>query len=149
MAGSSKFSLALNMLPLLIPFLGPIVDKLVGLIPDPAAREKAKMEVELQLATQENDMIKAFLASDQAQAAINAEEAKNPNLFIAGWRPFLGWTFGSSFAWVYVLQPIISFILNAVGHPIVLPTLDMSQMMPLVTGMLGLAGMRTYEKIKK
>jgi hypothetical protein len=136
------------MLPFLVPFIGPLVDKLVGLIPDPAAREKARLEAEAQLVAQQDDMVKAFLASDQAQAAVNAEEAKSSNLFVSGWRPFLGWVFGSSFAWVFVVQPILMFVLKAVGHPVDLPTLDLSQMTPIVTGMLGLAGMRTYEKIQ-
>lgn len=136
------------MLPFLVPFIGPLVDKLVGLIPDPAAREKARLEVEAQLVAQQDDMVKAFLASDQAQAAVNAEEAKSANLFVSGWRPFLGWVFGSSFAWVFVVQPILMFVFKAVGHPVELPTLDLSQMTPMVTGMLGLAGMRTYEKIQ-
>ncbi len=136
------------MLPFLIPFIGPLVDKLVGLIPDPAARERAKLEAEAQLIAQQDEMVKAFLASDQAQAMTNSEEAKSSNLFVSGWRPFLGWVFGSSFAWVFVLQPILMFILKAVGHPVELPSLDLSQMTPMVTGMLGLAGMRTYEKIQ-
>ncbi len=84
------------MLPFLVPFIGPLVDKLVGLIPDPATREKAKMEALVQMQAQQDDMIKAFLASDQAQSLVNAEEAKNSNLFVSGWRPFLGWVFGSS-----------------------------------------------------
>ena len=134
--------------PFLIPFLGPVIDKLVGLIPDPQAREKAKLEAETQLIAQQDDMVKAFLASDQAQAATNSEEAKNSNLFVSGWRPFLGWVFGCSFAWVFVILPILSFLLKAFGHPIDLPALDLSQMTPLVTGMLGLAGMRTYEKMQ-
>lgn len=136
------------MLPFLIPFIGPLVDKLVGLIPDPAAREKARAEALQHIMDQQDEMVKAFLASDQAQDAVNAEEAKNSNLFVSGWRPFLGWVFGSSFAWVFVVQPILMFVLKAFGHPVELPTLDLSQMTPMVTGMLGLAGMRTYEKIQ-
>lgn len=136
------------MLPFLIPFLGPIVDKLVGLIPDPAAREKARLEAEQQLITQQDEIVKAFLASDQAQDAVNAEEAKSTNLFIAGWRPALGWICGAAFAWVFVLQPITVFVLKAVGHPVELPTLDLSQMSPVLMGMLGLSGLRTYEKVQ-
>ncbi len=136
------------MLPFLVPFIGPLVDKLVGLIPDPAAREKAKLEAQAQLIAQEDDLIKAFLASDVAQAAINAEEAKSSNFFVAGWRPFIGWTCGAAFAWAFVIQPLLIFILVVVGRPIPsLPTIAIGEMMPVLLGMLGLAGMRTYEKI--
>lgn len=136
------------MLPFLVPFIGPLVDKLVGLIPDPVAREKARVEAQAQLVAQQDELIKAFLASDQAQSAINAEEAKSSNLFVSGWRPFLGWVCGGSFAWVFVLQPVTSFLLKAIGHPVDLPTLDLSQMSTVLMGILGLSGMRTYEKIK-
>lgn len=131
----------------LVPFLGPLVDKLVGLIPDKAAAEKAKQEVMLQLATQQDEMVKAFLASDQAQDAVNTEEAKSTNLFIAGARPFLLWVCATSFGWAFVVEPIATFAFSAVGHPLVLPKLDMSEMMPVLLGMLGLSGMRTYEKL--
>src|SRR5260221_11272320 len=130
-------------MPVLLPFLGPIVDKLVGLIPDPAARERAKQEALQAAADSEQKIITALLASDQAQSAVNEKEAQNTNLFVSGWRPFLGWVFGGAFAWVFVLQPVVSYILKATGHPVDLPMLDLSQMTPLVTGMLGLAGLRT------
>lgn len=137
------------MLPFLIPFIGPLVDKLVGLIPDPAAREKARAEALQHIMDQQDEMVKAFLASDQAQDAVNAEEAKNSNLFVSGWRPFIGWTCGAAFAWAFVVQPILIFILVACGKPIPsLPVIAVGEMMPLTTGMLGLAGMRTYEKIQ-
>lgn len=132
--------------PFLIPFIGPLVDKLVGLIPDPAAREKARLEAEAQLVAQQDDMIKAFLASDQAQAAVNAEEAKSLNLFVAGARPFLLWVCAASFAWSFVLAPIATFVIISTGHTLILPKLDTSEMMPVLLGMLGLSGMRTYEK---
>lgn len=135
------------MLPFLVPFIGPLVDKLVGLIPDPAAREKARLEAEAQLVAQQDEMVKAFLASDQAQNLVNAEEAKSTNMFIAGARPFLLWVCAASFAWSFVIEPIAAFVITASGHSLVLPKLDMSEMMPVLLGMLGLSGMRTYEKL--
>ena len=85
---------------------------------------------------------------DLAQMAINREEAKSRNIFIAGWRPFIGWTCGIALAWTYVGTPILQFILAQTGHLIDLPSLDMSQMMPVLLGMLGLGGLRTFEKFK-
>ncbi|MDE2106878.1 MAG: hypothetical protein KGL39_57215 [Patescibacteria group bacterium] len=67
--------------------------------------------------------------------------------FISGGRPFLIWVCGASFAWVYCLQPIAEFVLAARGHPMTLPIPDMTQMMPVLLGLLGLGGMRTYEKM--
>lgn len=132
----------------LFDILGPVINKVLDFIPDPKAKAEALAKAQEAAQEHEEKIITAFLASDQAQAAVNAEEAKSTNLFVSGWRPFLGWVFGSSFAWVFVVQPILTFVLKAFGHPVELPTLDLSQMTPMVTGMLGLAGMRTYEKIQ-
>jgi hypothetical protein len=133
--------------PFLIPFIGPLVDKLVGLIPDKAAAEKARVEAEEQLLAQQDDMIKAFLASDQAQNTVNAEEAKSTNLFIAGGRPAIIWICAAAFGWTYVGAPVLTFIAAAIGKPIVgLPVLNLSEMMPVLLGLLGLGGLRTYEK---
>lgn len=134
------------MLPFLVPFIGPLVDKLVGLIPDPAAREKARLEAEAQLVAQQDEMVKAFLASDQAQDAVNAEEAKSSSLFVSGWRPFIGWVCGISFAWAYVVRPMLVFGFAAAGRPLGLPPVDIAEMSTVLMGMLGLSGMRTYEK---
>lgn len=132
----------------LLDILSPVISKVLDFIPDPKAKAEALAKAQEAAAEHQEKIISAFLASDQAQAAVNAEEAKNSNLFVSGWRPFLGWVFGSAFAWVFSIQPVLAFILKAIGHPVDLPTIDLSQMTPLVTGMLGLAGMRTYEKIQ-
>lgn len=130
----------------LFDILGPVISKVLDFIPDPKAKAEALAKAQEAAQEHEEKIITAFLASDQAQAAVNAKEAENPNLFIAGWRPAVGWVCASAFAWVYVLQPVITFILAAFQHPVMLPTLDFSQMSTVLMGMLGLSGMRTYEK---
>jgi hypothetical protein len=132
----------------LLDIISPVIGKILDFIPDPQKKAEALAQAQLEADSHQEKIVTAFLASDQAQDAVNAEEAKNPNLFIAGWRPFLGWVCGASFAWVFVVQPIASFVLNAVGHPMTLPTLDLSQMSTVLMGMLGLSGMRTYEKVQ-
>lgn len=84
------------------------------------------------------------------QIDVNVEEAKSSNLFVAGWRPFVGWVCGLSFAWTFLFQPFLTYLVIVSGHEVPnLPQLDMSQIMTLLMGMLGMAGLRTYEKIKK
>ena len=56
------------------------------------------------------------------------------------------WVCAAAFAWAFVLEPIATFTLAAAGRPFVLPKLDMSEMMPVLMGMLGLSGLRSYEK---
>lgn len=133
------------MLPLL-DILSPVISKLIDYIPDPAKKLEAQQKIQEELLAHEDAIMKSMQASDEAQGAVNLEEAKSFNLFIAGPRPFLIWICGFSFAWVYVLQPMITFWLAVFHKSVMLPTLDFAAMSPILTGMLGLAGMRTYEK---
>jgi|TARA_R110000787_G_scaffold25275_2_gene71078 hypothetical protein len=132
------------MLGALIPGLLPIIGDVIGrfLPEDKEAAAKAKQEIEQQLATH-------LAQIDLAQLEINKAEASHRSIFVAGWRPFIGWTCGLALAWTYVGVPIAQFILAQTGHLIDLPALDMSQMMPVLMGMLGLGGLRTFEKFKK
>jgi hypothetical protein len=85
------------------------------------------------------------------QIEVNKEEAANNSIFVAGWRPFIGWVCGSAFAWAFVFQPIVVAVAAAMGRPINpkdLAILDFSQIQPVLYGMLGLGAMRTYEKVK-
>lgn len=109
--------------------------------PDKSESEKAQLAMAMQ---QDANLTQLLIA----QANINANEANSNNLFIAGWRPFIGWICGSAFAWAFVVQPILIFVGTAVGHPIDLPAFNLSEMSTVLMGMLGLGGMRTYEKIQ-
>jgi len=100
-------------------------------IPDPAA--KAQAEAELRSSLQ---------AWDKAQTDVNAVEAANPNIFVSGWRPMIGWIGAAGLAYQYVFRPI------GVGfYGVALPPLDGS-LMELVVGLLGFGGMRSWEKYK-
>ncbi len=81
-----------------------------------------------------------------AQLEINLAEAQHQSVFVAGWRPFIGWVCGLSLANNYILRPWAITILSTAGKTFEFPVIDLSLMIPIMTGMLGLAGMRTYEK---
>ena len=88
---------------------------------------------------------------DEFQVAIeqiktNAVEAASPNLFISGPRPFIMWVCGVAFAEQYVIGPLATWIAGMFGYKIAFPQLDLSMMMPVLLGLLGLGGMRTFEK---
>lgn len=86
-----------------------------------------------------------------AQVNLNGKEAEHGSVFVAGWRPFIGWTCGAAFAWAFVGQPFVQFAIVAAGIDLnvaSLPVLDLSLMMPVLLGMLGLGGLRTAEKIQ-
>ena len=85
---------------------------------------------------------------DLAQLGINKVEAAHRSMFVAGWRPFIGWTCGVALMYTYVLQPILVFGLAQSGYLVDLPRMDLGELMPVLMGMLGLGGLRSWEKIK-
>jgi hypothetical protein len=109
--------------------------------PDPAQAAAAKLELfKLQQSGE--------LAVITGQMEINKNEAVNPSVFVSGWRPFIGWVCGSACAWNWVGLPLAKAI--AVYHqvPFALAPADLSEMMPVLIGLLGLGGLRTLEKIQ-
>jgi hypothetical protein len=94
---------------------------------------------------QERAQAALLMAALQGQIDTNKAEAANPSIFVAGWRPFVGWVCGMGFA-VSALGPLLEWAAALIGHPTKFPAIDLSVMMPLLFGMLGLGGMRTYEK---
>jgi|TARA_R110000868_G_scaffold154275_2_gene380367 hypothetical protein len=85
---------------------------------------------------------------DLAQLGINKVEAAHRSMFVAGWRPFIGWTCGVALMYTYVLQPILVFGLAQSGYLIDLPKMDLGELMPVLMGLLGLGGLRSWEKVK-
>lgn len=91
------------------------------------------------------------LAHEQqlAQMAINKEEASSGSLFKGGWRPFVGWICGIAFFYHFVCQPVIIFIVAMSGVDIPdLPKFEMNTLLTVLGGLLGIGGLRTYEKQK-
>lgn len=84
----------------------------------------------------------------QGQIETNKVEAANPNMFVAGWRPFVGWVCGTGFAVQFVIAPIAEWLAALSGHPVKFPELDMETLLTLLGGLLGLGGLRTFEKLK-
>ena len=97
---------------------------------------------------QEQQQLAGALALIQGQLDINRVEAASPSLLVSGWRPFLGWVCGSACAWNWLGLSVAKFVLAAAGHPLDMAPADLSQMWPLLLGMLGLGSMRTFEKLK-
>ena len=91
------------------------------------------------------------MANEQvlAQLEINKAEASSGSLFKGGWRPAVGWISAIAFAYHFVLQPIIIFVLTVVGVDIpTLPEFEMSTLLTVLGGLLGIGGLRSYEKTK-
>lgn len=119
----------------------PVIDKVLDLIPDPNARAKAKAELTSRLMEIEHEQ-------RMAQVELNKTEAQHKSVFVAGWRPFIGWVGGLALAYSFVLQPFMEFIALSLGYQGRFPVLDVSQLLTLVLAMLGIGGMRSFDKIK-
>lgn len=104
-------------------------------IKDPA--EMAKIDLQLQQLEQ---------AAREGQIGINKVEAAHKSIFVAGWRPFIGWVCGVGIAYAFLLNPLISWGVAIAGLEVVPPTIDPTVLYNLVIAMLGMAGLRTYEK---
>lgn len=131
-----------------MPALDPVTailnigEELINRIfPDPTQAAAAKLElVKLQQSGE--------LAVMTAQTDINKEEAKSSSVFVSGWRPFIGWVCGAGCAWNWIGLPLATFGMTVAGYHIDVKPADLSEMFPLLMGMLGIGGLRTVEKIK-
>ena len=127
---------------LITSLVGPVSGLLDKFIED--KDQKAKLAHEL--ATMADK-----LAHEQqlAQIAVNKEDAASGSIFNGGWRPFIGWVCGIAFFYHFVGNPIIIFIIALSGATIPeLPDFDMGTLLTVLGGMLGIGGLRTYEKQK-
>jgi hypothetical protein len=105
-------------------------------IPDANTRSQAAQELSQQMAIQV-----------MGQIELNKAEAASQSIFVAGWRPFIGWVCGGAYAYNFVLQPFFVFLIMACGINLPpLPHLDWSELSFVLFGLLGLGAMRTYEK---
>ncbi len=84
----------------------------------------------------------------KAQIEVNKTEAAHKSLFVSGWRPAVGWVAVLGMAGNFLVIPLANFTLALVESEVSIPILDLSQMMPVLMGMLGLGAMRTAEKVK-
>jgi len=122
-----------------LPNILKIVDKS---IPDKAGAALAKQRIELELVTAANEV-------NKMQASTNQVEAAHRSIWVAGWRPAIGWTCSIGVFWAFVGHPFFSWIAVMFGVPLVLlPDVPMDALFELVMAMLGLAGLRTFDKLK-
>jgi hypothetical protein len=123
----------------ILPNILAIVDKS---LPDKAEAALAKQRIELELVT-------AFNEINKSQAETNMAEAAHRSIWVAGWRPAIGWVCAIGVFWAFVGQPIAQWIATLFGTPLfLLPQFPMEQMLELILAMLGLGGLRTFEKLK-
>ena len=112
---------------------GKLIDRL---FPDPVQADAARLE-----------LLRLQQAGELAQISVNEREAVNTSLLVSGWRPAVGWVCVSACAWNWMLLPMIRAAGDALGHPLHVQPADISEMLPVLMGMLGLGGLRTVERL--
>ena len=128
------------MLDKLIAPVSNILDKVIA---DADERNRLAHEIATLAERQAHEIAKA-------QIAVNQNEANHRSVFVSGWRPACGWVCVLGFTVNFLVIPTVNIYLTAwTQNPLMIPPLDVSEMMPVLLGMLGLGGMRTVEKTKK
>lgn len=123
---------------------GKVIDRVW---PDPAQAAAAKLELFKMQQSGELAQLAANTDLAKGQLAVNTAEAANPNMFISGWRPFIGWVCGLGLLSQFLVRPMSMFIAEAFGHVLDFPSLELGTLLTLLFGMLGLGAMRTGEKM--
>lgn len=125
--------------------LGALIKPVTGLldkfIEDKDEKNRIAFELSTMAARHAQDLAKA-------QIAVNQQEASHKSLFVAGWRPAVGWVCVLGMASNFMVIPTVNFVLALEQSSVVVPVLNLSEMLPILMGMLGLGGLRTFEKTK-
>ena len=123
--------------------LGKAIDVAGKFIPD--AGQKMQMQLELERMGHEAEMtaLQGDIDLAKGQIAVNQAEAGSTNLFVSGWRPFIGWVCGIGLVYALMARPLLIGFLKQD-----FPPLEMETLLTLLMGMLGLSGMRTFEKVR-
>lgn len=131
----------------LLTFLNPILDRV---LPDKAKQDEVKTQLAMAAMQQEGALLDADLKIALAQSATNQAEASSGDKYAARWRPTIGYVIAAVVAYFYIINPLMMWV-AAVWQPgLVTPKIPIDEhMWELVFGMLGLGGMRTFEKIKR
>ena len=128
---------------LLDTLIGPVTSIIDKIVPDKDQAAKLAHEIATMSEKMANEQV-------LAQLEVNKAEAASGSLFKGGWRPAIGWICGLALFWSFILQPFLVFFLLVFGVDLpALPEIGTADLMPILLGMLGLGGLRSYEKIQK
>lgn len=134
------------------PLLAGLLKSGLSLIDDffESGEEKAAAAFRLQELAQKGNLaeLQAEVTLLTSQTKVNAVEAAHKSIFVAGWRPFVGWVCASSLAYVSIIEPLMRFVAMMCGYTGEFPAIDVLITGQVLTGMLGIAGMRSYDKFK-
>lgn len=131
-----------------IPIIGDIIDAVGDIISEVVVDKDKRNEIRLELARLKAEGDARVHEEILAQIEVNKTEAQHGSIFVAGWRPFVGWVSGFGVAYATILQPLISWIARLSGYTGDFPPIDSTLLLYVLGGMLGISGMRSFEKVK-
>ena len=117
-----------------------VSDVIGKFLPDKTQAEKDQMALVML-------QVQGQLQQAQGQLDVDKAEAANASIFVSGWRPFIGWVCGSACAWNWIGLPVAKAAAAFFSYKLLVEPADLTQMLPLLMGMLGMTAFRTYEKI--
>lgn len=130
-----------------VPILGDAIREVGGIIRELVPDADKRLDVQVRLAeladqadARENQLL-------LGQVEVNKEEARHSNIFVAGWRPAIGWVAAFALGWTWVLAPLAQWIVSINGLSTSIPALDPNAMYPVILAMLGVSASRTVEKM--
>lgn len=122
-----------------LPIIGDIInvvgDVIEKIVPDKSLAAEMKHEIAMSL-----------VASDLAQVGVNQEEAKHPSVFVSGWRPAVGWVCVAALFFNYIISPFLAWAAVIWMPDAIIPQLDISELLTLLFGLLGMGTLRSYDK---
>jgi hypothetical protein len=121
--------------------VGPVVGLLDKFIEDKDQKNKLAHEIATMAQKHAHE-------ANMAQVDVNKTEAQHRSVWVAGWRPACGWICAVALGWHFVISPLLMFIASIFGYTLPVPHFDMGSLMTVLMGMLGLGGLRTFEKQK-
>lgn len=131
------------------PGIGKIIDRVGDIADDLITTDEEKRKLDIEDRKLDIEEKKIDQQSNNQQIEVNKTEAAHRSVFVAGWRPFIGWVCGTAFAYHFIIQPLLFLALTIAGKDLsALPEFDISALLTVLGGMLGLGGLRTFEKLK-
>lgn len=131
-----------------IPIIGDIIGAVKDLASEVIVDKDKKNEINLKLQELEDRASQRLHEEMLGQIEVNKVEAAHPSIFVAGWRPAVGWTGAVALGWQFVLSPFVETAARLFGWVGEMPKVDAELLLTLVLGMLGIGTQRTVEKIK-
>lgn len=131
-----------------IPIIGDIIDAVGGIVSEVVVDKDKKNELNMRLQELADKADERFHEELMGQIEVNKVEATHPSVFVAGWRPAVGWISAVGIGWQFVLAPFSETLARWAGWTGQMPVVDTESLMMLVLGMLGIGAQRSFDKMK-